>query len=121
VAGGEGRRGFGEAIFRPNPEVRAQAGAVQGPSTTQVPHKPSKSTAQVRIVLEAGRETRTRGELQSAVGLTHRQHFIKEYLNPLLKAGLIEMTIPDKPRSSKQRYRTTATGVEALGAEKKEP
>jgi ATP-dependent DNA helicase RecG len=28
--------------------------------------------------------------------------------------GLIEMTIPDKPRSSKQRYRITALGEDFL-------
>lgn len=35
-------------------------------------------------------------------------------LNPLIDAGLLEMTIPDKPRSSKQRYRTTVAGLMLL-------
>jgi hypothetical protein len=34
-----------------------------------------------------------------------------QVLNPLLAEGLIEMTIPDKPRSSKQEYRLTAKGL----------
>ena len=35
-------------------------------------------------------------------------------LKPLLDSGLLEMTIPDKPRSSKQRYRLTEKGSRYL-------
>jgi len=56
-----------------------------------------------------------------AAGLRDREHFRSAYLEPLLDAGWIEMTIPDKPRSSKQRYRTTEAGkgvlLEAEGEE----
>jgi ATP-dependent DNA helicase RecG len=45
-----------------------------------------------------------------AVGLKDRMHFMNDYLKPALELGLIEMTIPDKPNSSKQRYRLTAAG-----------
>jgi len=31
-------------------------------------------------------------------------------LTPLLEQGIIEQTIPDKPRSPKQRYRLTERG-----------
>jgi ATP-dependent DNA helicase RecG len=106
--------GFFTAIFYPNPEVREQAGARQGPSTAQVPHKYPTSTAQVRIMLEACREPKTRDELQALLGLTHRQHFIKEYLRPLLDVCWLEMTLPDKPRSSKQRYHLTQKGRSVL-------
>ena len=54
-----------------------------------------------------------RAELQAALQLTHRPHFIASYLRPALAAGLIEMTLPDKPTSRHQRYRRTAAG-EAL-------
>ena len=46
-----------------------------------------------------------REELQAHLGLKDRKHFRESYLHPALDAGLIEMTIPDKPRSSKQKYR----------------
>ena len=52
----------------------------------------------------------TRQRLQEALGLKHEDHFLKAYLIPALRSGLIEMTIPDKPRSSKQRYRLTPAG-----------
>ena len=52
----------------------------------------------------------TRQQLQVALELKDDEHFRKAYLLPALRAGLIEMTIPDKPRSSKQKYRLTTKG-----------
>ena len=47
-------------------------------------------------------------------GRSDRTKFRHQVLNPLLDAGLIEMTIPDRPRSSKQRYRLTQKGRKLL-------
>ena len=47
----------------------------------------------------------TRQQLQQALGLKDDEHFRKAYLQPALDAGLVEMTVPDKPRSSRQKYR----------------
>ena len=55
----------------------------------------------------------SRAELQKALRLRHRRHFATVYLQPALKAELVEMTLPDKPNSQNQRYRRTADG-EAL-------
>jgi len=51
-----------------------------------------------------------RSEIQMALDLKHRDHFRDNYLLPAIKEGLIELTIPNKPKSSKQRYRLTAKG-----------
>jgi DNA-binding HxlR family transcriptional regulator len=51
-------------------------------------------------------------------GRTDRTKFRNQVLRPLLDAGLIEMTVPDKPTSSKQKYRLTEIGKSALGAKK---
>ena len=50
------------------------------------------------------------------MGLRHRDSFQQNYLQPALQAGLIEMTIPHKPRSSKQQYRLTERGRLLLAA-----
>ena len=43
-------------------------------------------------------------ELMDKVGIKSRASFKKNYLDPLLESGTIEMTIPDKPVSRNQRY-----------------
>jgi ATP-dependent DNA helicase RecG len=44
-----------------------------------------------------------RTEMQSQLGLKHEDHFREAYLVPVLKAGLMEMTISDKPNSRLQK------------------
>jgi len=56
----------------------------------------------------------TRQQLKTALGLKDDEHFRQTYLLPTLEAGLIEMTMPDKPRSSKQKYRLTDKGRQRL-------
>ena len=52
----------------------------------------------------------SRGELMDALGLADRRHFTRTYLQPSLGADLVEMTLPDSPRSRTQRYRLTVLG-----------
>lgn len=52
----------------------------------------------------------SRQELQNLLTLKDNEHFRKSYLIPALSSGMIEMTIPEKPRSSKQKYRITDLG-----------
>jgi len=52
-------------------------------------------------------------ELMAIVKRANRTKFRDQVLNPLLNAGLVEMTIPEKPRSSKQKYRLTDLGQNA--------
>jgi ATP-dependent DNA helicase RecG len=49
-------------------------------------------------------------DLMKLSGRTDRTKFRNQVLKPLLDAGFIEMTIPDKPTSSKQKYRLTEKG-----------
>jgi ATP-dependent DNA helicase RecG len=43
--------------------------------------------------------------------LANREHFRKNYLQPASEINLIELTIPEKPNSSKQKYRLTEKGI----------
>ncbi len=108
---------FFTAIFRPNPEVRSEAdaqSAVTGEATPQVTGEVTgEVTPEVRLLQGISGEM-TRRQIQGALNLKHEEHFRNAYLLPALQSGLIEMTIPDKPRSSKQRYRLTPAGREYL-------
>ncbi|MBI5359186.1 MAG: putative DNA binding domain-containing protein [Planctomycetes bacterium] len=54
---------------------------------------------------------KTRGEIQELLGLRDREHFRSEILNPLIKKGLLALTIPDKPNSPKQKYYSVAASL----------
>ncbi|MCL2767187.1 MAG: hypothetical protein FWE49_00425 [Synergistaceae bacterium] len=81
---------------------------------TPLPPKYPPSTPQVLAALSTAEIALSKSELQEAIGLNDRKHFTKEILKPLLENGLLEMTIPDKPRSSKQKYRITERGKEFM-------
>lgn len=62
-------------------------------------------TPQVKQLLEVLEGEMLREEIQAILGLKDRKSFRDRYLKPALEAGLIEMTLPDKPTSKVQRYR----------------
>jgi ATP-dependent DNA helicase RecG len=90
------------AEIGPGAQLGDQVGTKSGPSRDQVQ------------VLEAARDARLITDLMEIPGRTNRTKFRDQVIRPLLEAGYLEMTIPDKPRSSKQRYRTTAAGLRVL-------
>lgn len=106
--------GFVTTIFRPNPKVRtsAQAQTAEG-VTRQVGTKSAPSRHQVAILAQC-RTGQPLTALMAIAGRSDRTKFRNQVLGPLLDQGLIEMTIPDKPRSSKQHYRLTGAGAEYL-------
>ncbi|MBK9385455.1 MAG: putative DNA binding domain-containing protein [Planctomycetes bacterium] len=83
------------------------------PSPSQVRPKSVLSESQVRI-LHFADVPRSLPELMGTTASSNRTRFREQILAPLLKAQLLERTIPEKPRSSKQRYRTTEAGRRAL-------
>ncbi len=84
-------------------------------STGTLPRtSPAQATEEVARLLPLRQTPQSRDDLMQRPGFGHRGHFRRTYLLPALEAGLLERTIPEKPQSSKQRYRLTAKGHEWL-------
>ena len=47
---------------------------------------------------------RSRDEICEFLNLKSKTYVVKEYVMPLVDRGVLRMTIPDRPRSSNQRY-----------------
>ncbi len=77
---------------------------------TVAPHVTPHVTPHVGRLIAALEWEMSRAELMNALGLADRRHFARTYLQPGVEAGLVEMTLPDRPRSREQRYRLTTLG-----------
>ena len=89
--------------------------AVLGATPQVSPHVAPQVEQLLRILANAGQTGLSRKELQEASGLSDRKSFMERWLTPALEAGLIEMTIPDKPNSRLQRYRIPNGGKRTIG------
>lgn len=94
-------------------EAQAQAtdlaGTKSGLSGDQVGTKLGLSAEQHTVLAQMTDEHDV-ATLMQWVGRSNRSKFREVVLTPLLALDLVEMTVPDKPNSSKQRYRLTAQG-----------
>lgn len=77
-------------------------------ATEQVTEQVSEQVKRLLYAI-SNREYSTQ-ELMIKLNIKHRPTFLYNYLKPALERDLVEMTIPDKPKSSKQRYRLTNKG-----------
>lgn len=57
-------------------------------------------------LIEFCRTPRSRKEVCQFLGLTSPSYAIKTYIMPLVEANILRLSMPDKPKSSKQRYFT---------------
>ena len=89
-------------FFRPTAQAEDQVGTKSGLSRDQVE------------ILRKSLSEQPITELMVLAKRRNRTKFRDQVLRPLLEVGLLEMTIPDKPRSSEQKYRLTAKGRDLL-------
>ncbi|WP_300335151.1 RNA-binding domain-containing protein [Accumulibacter sp.] len=100
-------------------QVTGQVGTESGPSRDQVGTR-FQLTQEHRALLAKIDGEHAITELMAWANRSNRTKFRNQLLTPLLTQGLMEMTIPDKPNSSKQRYRLTPSGQQIVQPAKRD-
>lgn len=98
-------------IFRINIPLENVAEVKVGPSEIPKENQLQHSALELQIDLELYTELKdflktpkTRSEIQVHCRYKSRDYFKKVILNPLINAGKVKLSIPDKPKSPKQKY-----------------
>ncbi|MCD7981815.1 MAG: putative DNA binding domain-containing protein [Clostridiales bacterium] len=93
------RGGEFKVVLRNNIERAAGAESV---ATERTGIRQNNSNREVRL-LDFCKVPRSREEITEFMGFS-RYYVMEKIVKPLLESGQLEMTIPDKPKSKKQRY-----------------
>ena len=102
---------FIQTLWRPKATDLVPGTEPQGTqSGTKLGTKSAPSRHQVEILVKASTGAALT-ELMAIDGRTDRTKFRHQVIRPLLLRGLLEMTLPDKPTSSLQKYRITPEGA----------
>ena len=83
----------------------------------QVADKHRTSTGQApdrHAILEFCRKPQSAKDIMAFSGLKHRETFMRNHLHPMIQEGLLALSVPEKPRSPKQKYVITPSGVSLL-------
>ena len=97
----------------PEPTFRNSSGAfmviLSNAASTVAPSlSPAKGqssvTANAKNLVDFCRVPRTRAEIRDYLGISSAQYALQRYLEPLVRSGVIRMTLPDKPRSRHQQF-----------------
>jgi hypothetical protein len=65
-------------------------------------------------LLEFCRKERSVKEMMAFMRLKHRETFMNNHVYRLVRDNLLSFTLPDKPKSPRQKYITTAAGLQQL-------
>ena len=99
--------------------VKSVVAQSSGPVAYQVAYDvayqnvPSNTAGRIFLILKNG--PLGRPNIAKAIGVTRMARSLKLALDTLMEDGLIEYTIPEKPRSRLQKYRLTEKGRQMLG------
>ena len=81
------------------------------PESLQHPPSTPQAPPQVKNLILAVSQEQSREELQTSLNLADRKNFRKNYLQPAISSGLLEMTEPNTPNSPTQKYRLSPLGI----------
>lgn len=91
-----------------------QVGTKLGLSWEQQTFKPQFSVKEAIKILAICNKPKSILELMLQFNWKNRTKFRNKFINPLLKAKLLELVNPEKPQSRNQKYITTVKGQELL-------
>ena len=74
----------------------------------------SKLVSKLIDIIDYVKTEKNREEILIKISLSNHTKNYETYIKPLLDNQFIEMTIPDKPQSSNQKYRLTLKGKKIL-------
>ena len=100
-------------------DVNIQAreeGKIAEPAKSMGASFESLSKEQHELISFMANGERSKRELMDFAGIKRPASFSAKLLDPLLVARIVEMTMPDAPRSPQQKYRLTQLGAEMLAA-----
>lgn len=104
--------------FFPHPETVSQLGSDLGtqlaPSWHPVHLTEKNLTNEEMQLLLFCTEPKQINEIMQKLNWSDRTKFRRKFLKPLLERNMIEMTIPEKPNSSKQSYVITLIGKKSI-------
>ena len=91
-----------------------QAGPNESLSWQQVGTKLALSWSQIEPIMKKMQEETFAKDLRILLGMKDSTYFKKNYLDPLIEIGVIDMTLPQKPTSPNQKYFLTEKGKKVL-------
>ena len=94
--------------------VEAQSGPSQGP--VEGTSQGQVVSLFVRITSILADQVLSSGDITAALGKEYYSGHLRRIIKMLLSDGIIEYTIPEKPRSRLQKYRLTEKGRQMLAA-----
>lgn len=100
--------GFGYEVWMSGPEPGVTLTFFAQQATQQAT---PQVTQQVRDLLLVLSSSLSMGEILEKLDKSDRENVRANYLQAAIDLGLVEPTVPDKPKSPKQKYRFTPQGA----------